>query len=133
MIEWLKATIDIESGNPIRIEKQLKTKLKVIEKPNETEKWLSHVLNYMGSNPDYDPWARLDGKAHPVTGPYPLKGIANVPLDEAVQYAVRDADITLRLALELEKLRKEAEDEWPSDPEDWDRSPTMAASETSHS
>jgi uracil-DNA glycosylase family 4 len=51
-------------------------------------------------------------------GPMPLLGIANVPLDEAVQYGVGDADWTGRVAARLEQERQS--DRWKIAKEDYD-------------
>ena len=121
LIEWMKAAIDIEAGRPLIVEKQLKTRLKVTEKPNDEEKLIGRVLRYTQDNPEYDPWERLEGiRSVDLAGPYPKMGIAHVPLKEAIHYAVRDADITLRVALVLDRLRVEAENEWNIQPDDCD-------------
>ena len=79
------------------------------------------MLRYILGNPEYDPWERLEGiRSVDLAGPYPKMGIAHVPLKESIHYAVRDADITLRVALVLDRLRMEAENEWNVQPDDYD-------------
>lgn len=91
------------------------------DKPNTNEKLLRRVLRHTESSPDYDPWERLEGiTTVELAGEYPALGIANVPLDEAVDYAVKDADVTLRMAYELERRRQEAEEGWSVTEEDCD-------------
>ena len=125
LIEWMKVALDLEMGRPIVTEKQLKTKLKVIEKPNDEEKLLRRVLRYTQENPDYDPWEKLEGvKSVDLAGEYPLKGIAHVPLAEAVDYAVKDADLALRVALLFESMRADLGDFGVSE-EDYDNAHGM--------
>lgn len=102
--EWIDGMIAVESTRPIRETVQLKTKIKEVVKPNANEKWLRHLAKHSDSE-TYDPWdeGRME-KLEGLSG-WPVKGIANCPLDEAVQYAARDADMTLRLALWLEQER----------------------------
>jgi hypothetical protein len=56
--------------------------------------------------------ARGYGGPVAVCGPAPRKSIVNAKLEDAVQYGCRDADMTLRLALELDKLREEQMRKW---------------------
>lgn len=121
LMEWMLKAIELESTRPLREEKQLKTRIKVTEKPNAEEKLLNRVLAHMLKNPEYDPWERLEGiKTVEDIGPYPVLGIANCRLEDAVEYGVRDADVTLRLANELDRLRGQAQAQWGVLPEDCD-------------
>lgn len=133
VLMWMVEAAGYESSHPDIQYEELKTKVREVVKPNATEKALMRIMKHTSNGDDYDPWERLDQldlrRAIEKCGPIPRKGIAHVPLQEAVRYGCRDADITLRLALKLEQLRKGFENEWPVHPEDWDRpttAPTMA-------
>lgn len=93
-------------------------------KPNDTEKLLARVLKHMTANAEYDPWQRLQDVQIPeLAGPQysmPVMGIDHVPTVEAVEYGCRDADVTLRLANELDRLRGQAQSQWGVLPEDCD-------------
>ena len=121
LFDWMTARIQEEELRPVVEQVQLKTKVKEVRKPNEIEKKLRHVQRYMltGSE-EYDPWERL--RAIPELSGYPVKGIANCSLEEAVKYGCRDADVGLRVALELERRRTRiVEEEWRISEDDWDR------------
>jgi hypothetical protein len=81
---------------------------------------LTRLLRLTTETSEYDPWERLAGFwQEPVNewmvqhvenriGPYPLQGIANCSMDEAVRYAVGDSDWTGRCAVELQRRRQGA-------------------------
>jgi uracil-DNA glycosylase family 4 len=92
---------------------------------SDLESLLTRLLRLTDPNGEYDPWGsekepRLDAFWHePVNewmvqyvenriGPYPLQGIANCSMEEAVRYAVGDADWTGRVAVELQRRRQGA-------------------------
>jgi uracil-DNA glycosylase family 4 len=65
---------------------------------------------------DYDPWEKLSDidwgeneriltRVRGEFGTWPSRGIRHVAVDDQVEYACMDADITLRLAIELERCR----------------------------
>jgi DNA polymerase len=134
--QWILEAIGYAEDNLAYItEKQLKTKLKRIVKPGILERRLRGIFMHTMA-PTYDPWQALaeafdradlspaekefaDSVRKPdiaqkvmaklvgSPGPVPTVGIGNVPLEEAVRYGCADADITLRVALELERRREQ--------------------------
>jgi uracil-DNA glycosylase family 4 len=86
----------------------------------ELESLLTRLLRLTNEESEYDPWERLrDFWREPTNewmvthiearvGKYPVAGIANCSLKEAVRYAVGDADWTGRVAVELERRRQGA-------------------------
>lgn len=125
---WLaEALAHVSENMRTEVREQLKTKVRVTIKPHEAEAVLRRVLSKLDT--DYDPWQpprlergvekqRLIGRdwlpeVESAVGPMPRKSIVHAPLDQQVQYAVGDADWTLRLALWLEGERKRiVEEEW---------------------
>ncbi len=137
MCDWLGDAMAYASSNLFyTTTKQLKTKIKTIEKQGEIGRGLLRIYTHTMKSPDYNPWdkvrelfARTDISAdeaafvestranataqavinkmigHP--GPHPIVGIGNVPLEEAVRYGCADADMTLRVALELGRRRRD--------------------------
>jgi DNA polymerase len=92
---------------------------------SDLESLLTRLLRLTTETSEYDPWGsekepRLDAFWHePVNewmvqhveariGAYPLLGIANCSMEEAVRYAVGDADWTGRVAVELQRRRQGA-------------------------
>jgi len=66
--------------------------------------------------------AKVVAKLTGMPGPIPIVGIGNVPLSEVVRYGCADADMTLQVAQELAKIRREVmEGVWDVPEEDWDR------------
>jgi len=92
-------------------------RLKDEVKKGELESLLRRLLSNTDSTSDYDPWIRLDAFYREETnewmvshvesriGPYPILGIGNCKLEDAVRYAVGDADLTGQVAVELERRR----------------------------
>jgi uracil-DNA glycosylase len=136
MVDWLGRATAHVSEFPYVTQKQLKTKIKTIIKPNELERGLSRIYKHTIDSPTYNPWDKVEElfEKHGLSekemgfvestrrppeaqqvinhltgnpGPYPIVGIANVPLGEAVRYGCADADMTLRVELELGKRRGE--------------------------
>jgi uracil-DNA glycosylase family 4 len=71
----------------------------------DTYNRLTALVRDLGKDPETDPWKRWEGwKDHvqqwcTALGPaMPTKSIVHVPRDQAIYYACRDADATLRLA-----------------------------------
>lgn len=122
MIDWLSARWDRESDNRIRVEKQLKTKLKIEYKPTDAERAIKRILSH-AHKPEYDLWEKAD-EASIVGTEMPRMSIANVPLDEAIQYACQDADVTGQVGAVLARMRSELVREggaWSVDEGDWDQ------------
>jgi uracil-DNA glycosylase family 4 len=120
MANWLYKAWTYAANNWQWVEqKQLKTKTKQIMKISEIEKALARIHDHTINSEGYDPWKRVeelfdDWKYTGMwdqtlllaeCGWWPKPGIAHVPLNEAVEYGCRDADITLRVAMKLEELR----------------------------
>lgn len=123
-LDWIeKAVNTVAESYQLRSYKQLKTKLKTIDKPTPQEQGLRRVLKHGCFSDTYDIWGKLkelrgkESVGDPVWarvdstwGPVPLPGIANVPVEEAVRYGCMDADITWRVARRLKELRREKEE-----------------------
>lgn len=116
LVQWMFTGLDhAEQVLQVVSYKQLKTKLKEIRKPSEVERAFRRIIRYTMDSPSYDPWDKLedlrtkdpDGmlSVEATCGPAPILGIGNVPLDEQIPYACGDADITLRVAIELQRRR----------------------------
>jgi hypothetical protein len=124
--EWMYEAVQIAELDLSHLErKQLKTKVKETVKPSSLETLLRRLMRMTDSASDYNPWGtlkepRLDAFwSEPLNqqavnyieariGRYPILGIGNCSMEEAVRYAVGDADWTGRVAVELERRRKEA-------------------------
>lgn len=99
---------------------KLKTKIKEVVHKGELETLLTRLLRLTDITSEYDPWQRLSEfwnepanewmipLVEARLGPYPILGIANCKMEDAVQYAVGDADWTGRVAVELARRRGEA-------------------------
>ena len=82
------------------------------------EKLFSRLANHTEEDSEYDPWERLrdwrDENDHDYAhvtarcGPWPILGIGNCSEAQAIRYAVGDADMTLQVALELERRRRDS-------------------------
>jgi hypothetical protein len=87
---------------------------------SDLESLLTRLLRLTTEASEYDPWERLGGfwtdtvnewmvqHVESRIGPYPLQGIANCSMAEAVRYAVGDADWTGQVAVELQRRRQSA-------------------------
>ena len=117
--EWMLEAYDISSRDLVVVDLQeLKTKTKEVVKPGNLTSLLKRLIHHTDEQSEYDPWKRLDeywrdnhrdaSHIEARIGPYPRLGIANCMMDEAVEYAVGDADWTLRVAGKLEEIRKGA-------------------------
>jgi uracil-DNA glycosylase family 4 len=82
---------------------------------SQAESLLFQIMGHMLNNEDYEVWDKLDERIPEAwmerlvkaVGPMPRKGIAHVPIDEAVYYGCSDADDTLAIALLFDRMRKE--------------------------
>lgn len=126
--------------------KQLKTKVKEIRKPCELKRGFDRIYGHTLKGDKYNPWEKVkelfekeglsegemefveSTRANPVLnrlighpGSVPILGIKNVPITEAVQYGCADADFTLRIALKLEQLRADFNQQLNVQEEDYDR------------
>lgn len=91
---------------------------KITPKPSTVESLLTRLIRLTDVSSDYDPWERLgefwvaDDNHRYVShletriGKYPILGIANAPLSQAVRYGCGDSDMTGRVAVELERRRQ---------------------------
>lgn len=125
---WLmQADEELRANHFLLEHKQLKTKVKEIRKEHPDVACITRVIRYMLTGSDeYDPWSRVAGlelraALESKLGKVPIMGIGHVGLEEAVEYGCKDADMELRLALELEKRRREiVQREWAVAEEDRD-------------
>lgn len=117
---WMLEAIDLAQSDFCFIERvQLKTKVKEVVHKGELESLLTRLLRLTDHESEYDPWERLHDFYHdpanewmiPIIdsrcGPYPILGIGNCKMADAIRYAVGDADWTARCAVELARRRKE--------------------------
>jgi len=80
---------------------------------SSVETTLRSVLNHSISSDSYDLWDKLRervdsadlGQLEGVLGSIPIKGIAHCTAEEQLEYACSDADDTLAVALEFERIR----------------------------
>ena len=101
---------------------------------SKLEGTLSSILNHMLTGEEYDPWKKLiervgkDDLEHLAltlgVGEIPMKGVKHLSTDELVEYGCSDADDTLAVALELERLRGEFNEKVKVREEDWDEAGT---------
>lgn len=83
--------------------KKLKSKF---VKSNE-ERVLSRIFTHLNSV-TYNPWGKLADELPDIGDlfkPYPIKGIGNCELSAAINYGCSDADDTLAVAMEFDKVR----------------------------
>ena len=124
--DWMLEAVQIAEADLSYTERvQLKTKVKEKVSKGELEKLLLRLMQNSDSGSEYNPWREKGSKrlddfwADPCQEPavshiesrighYPILGIANCSEAEAVRYAVGDADWTGRVAVELEKRRRES-------------------------
>ena len=124
LIEWMTeafciAQLDL-TQTVTRYSPKTGKRLKDEVRKGELESLLTRLLRLTTEESEYDPWERLDAfRSEPTNewmvehvesriGRYPVNGIANCTLDEAVRYAVGDADWTGRVAVALARRRGEA-------------------------
>ncbi len=82
---------------------------------SSAEKMLVELHGYMAKSETYDIWSKIAERMSNVDlsnlnlrlGPLPVRGIAHVPLNEAIEYACSDADDTRQLAIMFDRMRKE--------------------------
>lgn len=82
-----------------------------LRKPWHISRKMNKMLNDMESNYDLDLWARWHSipaeeraVVESVLGTMPESSLADIPRDQAIEYAVRDSDITLRVHHKLMKI-----------------------------
>lgn len=123
---WMQEALAVAVLDLTFIERvQLKTKVKEVVRKGELESLLTRLLRLTAPDAEYSPWGgpkepRLDSfwldpcnewmtsHVEARVGKYPILGIANCTMDEAVRYAVGDADYTGRCAVELARRRESA-------------------------
>jgi hypothetical protein len=131
MVEWMTQAWMYASDNRIRVETQLKTKLKITWKPTPLERGLKRIISH-SHKPEYDLWEKVAELNFAPDGvdlneleklwSWPIPSIAHVPLEEAVEYACQDADVTGQVGTFLEKQRELViAGEWDVPVEDWDQ------------
>jgi uracil-DNA glycosylase family 4 len=121
LVSWMTEAFCIAQNDLSFVERRkLKTKVKAIVHKGELESLLARLLRLTDAASEYDPWERLDAfwydpvndwiRDHVETriGAYPILGIANCRMEDAIQYAVGDADWTGQVAVELERRRATA-------------------------
>lgn len=126
--EWMLEAIRIAQADLSFTERvQLKTKVREKVSKGPLESLLTRCLRLTDAASEYDPWERLDTfwrdplnewmvtHVEARVGRYPILGIANCTMDEAVRYAVGDADWTGRVAVELTRRREGAFRIYPGD------------------
>jgi len=123
---WMQEALQIAILDLSFVERvQLKTKVKEVVRKGELESLLTRLIRNADPDSEYDPWGDSDDprlnafwndpcnewmRSHIETriGHYPILGIANCTMEEAVRYAVGDADWTGRCAVELARRREGA-------------------------
>jgi uracil-DNA glycosylase family 4 len=115
--EWMFEAVQIAESD-LSFKEQKKKSVKVHK--GELESLLTRLLRLARPHSDYDPWDRLDAfwkdplnswmVSHMENriGKYPVLGIANCKMKDAIRYAVGDADWTGRAAVELARRRQTA-------------------------
>lgn len=129
-VGWLLERLEEEYERRELVEIKLKTKVKFNRPETGMEKGLRRVVGHAQSKPEYDLWERAgelgakQGRSEFTVG-MPRASIAHVPMELAVKYGCRDADVTGRVAAELARLRgaiaAEGGGEWWVESGDWDQ------------
>lgn len=103
---------DVEETKWDNKEGKIVTKLR---KPWHISRKVNKLLKDMESNSDVDPYERWRSipdiereSVEKALGIMPESSLADIPFEDAVQYAVRDSDATLRVKLKMDKLIHEA-------------------------
>lgn len=120
----------------MRVSEKTGKPLKTKWKPHPAETGLFSVYSHMLDNPNYpadmtlwekirerlgrDVVERLENEI----GKMPARGIAHVPLQQAIEYGCSDADDCLALALEFDRMREEFVERLNIQPEDVDECST---------
>ena len=114
LYEWMTEAFKVAQLDLTYTEKRPKS---VKEHKCDLQSLLERLLRLTDIRSDYDPWGRLNEfwgdplnewmTAHVESrvGRYPVLGIANCKMEDAIRYAVGDADWTGRVAVELERRR----------------------------
>lgn len=116
VLDWIEAALAYAQANLSIVKReQLKTKIRETIKPSPLEKRLKGIFRYTCFSDDYPVWKHLTELAEKepeaftavvsTHGPVPKLGIGNCTPEEALEYACKDADMTLRVARVLESLR----------------------------
>jgi len=121
LISWMTEAYIVASTDLAFVERvQMKTKVKEVVRKGPLESLLQRLLRLTSVESDYDPWERLTDFWHDECnewmvnyvesrcGHYPILGIANCSMPDAISYAVADADWTGRVAVELARRRGQA-------------------------
>jgi hypothetical protein len=116
--DWTLEAVKIAEQDLCYTERRkLRTKVKEIVTPGTLEPLLRRLLRLTDVDSEYDPWERLDAfwqdelnewmvlHIEARIGHYPILGIANCKIEDAVRYAVGDADWTGQVAVELARRR----------------------------
>lgn len=114
--------------------KRLKDKVSKSGLESVLNRIMLHTSKPQSGDSPYDPWKKFKEIEPTVQyqldmqriidqiGPMPQLGVAHVPLEPTLRnYACSDADDTLALAYELDRLRKDAETGWNVQDQDIDR------------
>jgi len=102
--EVVQERVSAKTGKPL--------KPKVVQHP--LVRVVKSILHHASESASYDVWAKVRERVgteqlamlEQVVGELPVKGIAHCKLQDAVEYGCSDADDTLALALELQRLRE---------------------------
>lgn len=115
VLDWVESAIEAAALKlTITTFEQLKTKVKKVVKAHPVEKRLRAILRYGCYNDEYPIWKHLEElrttdpaflSVESTLGHVPQMGIGNCTAEEALEYACKDADMTLRVAGILDKLR----------------------------
>lgn len=118
LLDWLVEAMLVARQDLCVIERvQLKTKVRETVKRGPMEALCTRLIQHSRPASEYDPWERLTAYwldeandryiAHVEAriGHYPILGIGNCSIPQAVSYACSDAYWTGRVAVELERRR----------------------------
>lgn len=115
VLDWIESAIESASLHLTITEyQQLVTKVKKVVKSHPVEKRLRAIFRYGCFNDEYPIWEHLSDlkekdpaflTVESTLGPVPQMGIGNCTPEEALEYACKDADMTLRVAKILDEMR----------------------------
>lgn len=116
VLTWLEHAYEYADAALKLVEfQQLKTKVKKVVKAHPIEKRLRAIFRYGCGNDAYPIWKHLTelqekepsafASVESMCGPVPQLGIANCTSEDALEYACKDADMTLRISQILPRLR----------------------------
>lgn len=119
LARWMRQALRHAEGHwqteVARFHKKTGKPLKPVVTMSRSEKLLPELYAHMMNNPDYAIWEKLKErmpeaeleKLIEYLGPYPVKGVAHLSVEELINYGCSDADDTLTLAKLFERMRKE--------------------------